>query len=111
MQYMAGHISECTCAVIPPSSPVPWGINTVIRSHRCRAHKEVPVKGIRHPLTFGRPVESLWPDRPVSKGIYPFHIPYLVILYPFNYQVDTLSRRTLVSHLGSHFLFGGKSGK
>src|SRR5512133_1290140 len=105
---MAGHVTKCAGAEIPPSAPVPGGINFIERTHRSRTDKKIPVQSLRNGHYLCRTLKSLRPDWTVSPGMNLFNLAYFAIPYPFTKLTDTITGITLVTHLGCHFVFGCK---
>ena len=102
MQDVASHITQSTCTVIPPSTPVPRMISLVERSHLSRTCKQIPVQSRRNLVSLLRSIQTLRPDRTVGCAINASYLTDLTILDPLRYQVSSLSRRTLVTHLSNN---------
>jgi len=111
MEDMAGHIAEGAGAEIPPSAPVPRRVEGVVRTHGSWPDKEIPVKGVRDPLPGFRTVKALRPYWTVGESFHFGDFADLAVGQPFTNQVNPLTRRTLVPHLGGHLVFFGQFGQ
>ncbi len=91
MQDVAGHITQCTCAVIPPSTPVPGRVDLVEVIHNGRTGEKIPVQSVGYGLLFAGYIEALGPDGTVGEGFYLCYFSNFTIEYPFCNQVYTLA--------------------
>ena len=108
---MTGHITQCTCTVIPPSTPVPGMINVVVRVQFGRSGEKIPVQCVGDAVRLFGCIQSLRPDRTVGGA---FHFGYFAdfsIPYPFANQVGTFARCSLITHLSNYSGRGGQLGQ
>ena len=111
MEYVASHIAKCASAEIPPSAEVPWSVNGIIRTHRCRADKCIPVERRRHLGSFLRTFKALRPDRTVGKCFHASHFAYHAVPNPVAHLAHTVGRCTLVTHLCCHTMLCSQFGQ
>ena len=111
VQDVASHIAQSTRTIIPPSAPVPGMIDFVIWIHLGRTGKQIPVQGFGNAVFLFGNIQSLRPDGTVGSTFHLRHVTDFAVPYPLAYQVGTLVRRTLVTHLGNYSRRSGQAGK
>ena len=111
MEDMAGHITQGTGAEVPPATEVPGRVNGMVRAHRGRADKAVPVHRLGDLLSLGGTLQTLGPDGTVRESIHTGDLTDFSVPDPFADLADTFLGGTLVTHLGSHAMLFGQLGE
>ena len=112
---VASHVAESACAIVPPATPVPRMVSTVVRTIFSRTQKEIPAfrttKTPRNGHFLGGSVQALRPEGTVGSAVHAGDLADFAVPDPLTNEVAVFGRCTLVTHLRSHFVLLGQVGE
>ena len=105
---MASHVSQSSRSIVPPTTPFEGSVAGIVRTHRRRSDKGIPIQIIRNFHGFGRTGRnsgSLGPNRTVGPGVNLLHASQATCLNIFRPFANAVGSGSLVTHLSAKVFF------